>query len=120
MSCAACARTIELTLKDVPGVRQAGVNYATARATVVFDPAVVAPGGLVEAVRSVGYDVLPVAAASAGTDSRTGAGLDELEIDDAQRRVQAEEYRMLRVKLLVAAGLSLPILAVSMAHLQFP
>ncbi len=33
MSCAACARTIEFTLKDVPGVSEAGVNYATGRAT---------------------------------------------------------------------------------------
>jgi copper chaperone CopZ len=57
MSCAACARTIEFTLKDVPGVSEAGVNYATSRATVVFDPSVVAVPALVEAVRSVGYDV---------------------------------------------------------------
>jgi Cu+-exporting ATPase len=120
MSCAACARTIELTLKDVPGVSAAGVNYATGRATVVFDPAMVAPAGLVEAVRSVGYDVLPVAAASAGTDSRAGAGLDELELDDAQRLLQAAEHRTLRLKLIVAASLSLPILAISMANLRFP
>jgi Cu+-exporting ATPase len=120
MSCAACARTIELTLKDVPGVREAGVNYATGRATVVFDPAAVAPAGLVEAVRSVGYDVLPVAAASAAAESRGDARLDERTIDDAQRRLQAAEYRTLRLKLVVAAGLSLPIFAISMAHLQFP
>ncbi len=114
MSCAACARTIELTLKQVPGVTDAGVNYATARATVVFDPAVVRPADLVDAVRSVGYDVLPVAAASAGEEA------DELAIADAQRRAEAAEYRRLRAKLIVAAVLSVPILVISMAGLSFP
>ena len=113
MSCAACARTIEFTLKDVPGVSEAGVNYATGRATVVFDPSVVAVPALVDAVRSVGYDVLAVAAGSEAVPA-------ELAIEDAQRHAEAAGYRALRLKLVVAAGLSVPILAISMAHLQFP
>jgi len=120
MSCAACARTIELTLKDVPGVKEAGVNYATGRATVVFDPAAVAPPDLIAAVRSVGYDVLPVATPPSGAASASDAEPDELAIDDAQRRAQTAEYRLLRLKLIVAASLSLPILVVSMAHVRFP
>src|SRR5512146_2712679 len=107
MSCAACARTIELTLKQVPGVSEAGVNYATARATVVFDPALVRPADLVDAVRSVGYDVLSVAAPAGEPGAE---GTDELAIEDAQRRAEAAEYRRLRAKLIVAAVLSVPIL----------
>jgi len=32
MTCAACARTIENTLEDTPGVENANVNFATGRA----------------------------------------------------------------------------------------
>jgi len=58
MTCAACARTIENTLKDTPGVARAAVNFATGRATVTFDPAAVGLDALVHAVRDVGYDVI--------------------------------------------------------------
>ena len=34
MTCAACANRIERSLNKTPGVRKAGVNYATGRATV--------------------------------------------------------------------------------------
>ncbi|HVK37823.1 MAG TPA: heavy metal-associated domain-containing protein, partial [Candidatus Kapabacteria bacterium] len=38
MTCAACANRIERQLKRAPGVRVAGVNFATGRATVEYDP----------------------------------------------------------------------------------
>ncbi len=38
MTCAACARRIERKLSRAPGVRRAGVNFATSRATVEYDP----------------------------------------------------------------------------------
>src|SRR5688500_9150840 len=38
MTCAACANRIERQLTRAPGVRSAGVNLATNRATVEFDP----------------------------------------------------------------------------------
>ncbi len=57
MSCAGCAANVGKGLKDVPGVRDANVNFATAKATVLFEPRLVKPGDLVEAVRKSGYDV---------------------------------------------------------------
>lgn len=57
MSCAACAMTIERGLRDLPGVREANVNFATTRATVLFDPALLDTDALVETVRKTGYDV---------------------------------------------------------------
>lgn len=122
MSCAACARTIELTLKGLPGVGNADVNFATARATVVFDSTIVGLPDLVEAVRSVGYDVLPVAAGPAAMDAgaeRAGEP-DELAITDAQQQAEAAEYRRLRARFVVAAALSLPIVVISMAHVRLP
>jgi copper chaperone CopZ len=40
MTCASCAARIERGLGKLDGVELATVNYATARATVTFDPAV--------------------------------------------------------------------------------
>ena len=38
MSCAACVRRVEKALAGVDGVREASVNLATEKATMVFDP----------------------------------------------------------------------------------
>jgi Cu+-exporting ATPase len=57
MHCAGCAANIERGLRDVAGVSEANVNFATARATVLYDPALIDVGRLVEAVRKSGYDV---------------------------------------------------------------
>jgi Cu+-exporting ATPase len=111
MSCAVCARTIERTLLAVPGVAAAGVNYATNRATVKFNPSLVSVPDLVEAVKGVGYDVLPVTA---------GQQADDTAIDTAEQRVHEAEYRRLRLKLVVAVALASPIMAIGMAHLEFP
>jgi Cu+-exporting ATPase len=55
MTCAACARRVERSLSKTPGVRQAGVNYATARASVEFDPATTGVRRLMEVVADAGY-----------------------------------------------------------------
>ena len=57
MSCAGCARNVERALKGLGGVGEAGVNAATARATVVFSPRRITPEALVRTVRDAGYDV---------------------------------------------------------------
>lgn len=54
--CAACLWLIERTLRRVPGVLRADVNYATQRAHVSWDPARTGLAKIVEAVRAVGYD----------------------------------------------------------------
>ena len=55
MTCAACARRIETKLSRAPGVRRAGVNFATSRATVEYDPTTTGVKNLVDVVRDVGY-----------------------------------------------------------------
>jgi Cu+-exporting ATPase len=57
MTCAACARTIERRLSKTPGVERAKVNFATATATVEYDPARVRPGDFVGAIEDLGYGV---------------------------------------------------------------
>lgn len=57
--CAACLWLVEQTLRRVPGVSRADVNYTTQRAQVAWDPRQVGVARIVEAVRAVGYDALP-------------------------------------------------------------
>ena len=65
MSCASCQHHVEEALRATAGVESARVDLMSHRASVVFDPAQVAPAQLVEAVRASGYDaVLPRSGAS--------------------------------------------------------
>src|SRR3954471_16975305 len=69
MHCVACAARIEKALAEAPGVSQAGVNFATGRATVAYDPAATDPDALRDVVRAQGYDaVLPEPAAAEAPD----------------------------------------------------
>ncbi len=57
--CAACLWLVEQTLRRVPGVTRADVNYTTQRAHVAWDPERAQLSGIIGAVRAVGYDALP-------------------------------------------------------------
>ena len=57
MTCAACARTIERTLAKRLGTERAVVNFATATATVEYDPARARPGDFIDAIEQLGYGV---------------------------------------------------------------
>jgi Cu+-exporting ATPase len=102
MTCASCANRIERRLNKLDGVT-ASVNYATETATVDFDPAV-AVEQLVAAVESAGYQaVLP------STDPGT-----------AEPAAAADPAAGLRLRLVVSALLSIPVLAIAMIpSLQF-
>ncbi|RNC29138.1 MAG: Copper-exporting P-type ATPase A [Candidatus Dichloromethanomonas elyunquensis] len=57
MSCAACAARIEKKLSQLEGVKQGTVNLAMARAVVEYDDTLLNRDKIVEAVKSLGYDV---------------------------------------------------------------
>src|SRR5437764_15127863 len=68
MHCAACAASIEKALAGTPGVSSAGVNFATARATVRYDPSFASPEKLRDVVREAGYDIVPNVASESPDD----------------------------------------------------
>jgi P-type Cu+ transporter len=75
MTCAACARRIERKLALVPGVRACHVNFATARATLEYDPAQTGTEQFVERVKSAGYGTpAPLRASFVVDDSTRPAG----------------------------------------------
>ena len=99
MTCASCAARIEKRLNRIDGVT-ASVNYATEKAHVEAAPGVAVDDLISEVVRT-GYT-----AALPRED-------EPVEIDAA--------YRLLRLRLIVAAVLAVPVIALAMAEpLQFP
>lgn len=103
MHCAACANRIEGALASAPGVAEAGVNFATGRATVEYDPTSTDPSVLRDVVRGQGYDLLLPDQAKAQSP------------DEAAASAEAAEYVRLRSRLVVAAALTLPVLVLAMA-----
>jgi Cu+-exporting ATPase len=96
MTCGACAARIERGLLRIDGVASASVNLAAERATVVYDPAVTSPPAFAEKVAALGYAV--------GTEPDGDEGGDEG-----------------RTRLLAAAALTVPVLALSMfPALRYP
>ncbi|HEB35361.1 MAG TPA: heavy metal translocating P-type ATPase [Candidatus Aminicenantes bacterium] len=57
MSCASCASTIQRGLADLKGVEKANVNFATSKATVLFQPQLARPEEFISSVRKSGYEV---------------------------------------------------------------
>src|SRR5579875_3842554 len=52
MTCASCVARVERKLGRLDGVQAAGVNLATERASVAYDPARVSPAQLISAVEA--------------------------------------------------------------------
>ncbi|MFH0823274.1 MAG: heavy metal translocating P-type ATPase, partial [Pseudomonadota bacterium] len=104
MSCAACVRRVENTLKSVAGVEEASVNLATSKAMVSYDPSVTALPELKNALDEAGYQFL-------GVSGETG--------EDPLEAARKAELRDLKIKLAVGIVLSVLIHAGSMPDL-FP
>mmetsp|Transcript_30245 Transcript_30245/g.58122 ORF Transcript_30245/g.58122 Transcript_30245/m.58122 type:complete len:1009 (+) Transcript_30245:178-3204(+) len=56
MTCSACSNAVESALSRVPGVVKATVGLATEEALVKYNPALVGPDALVEAVDDIGFE----------------------------------------------------------------
>ncbi len=55
MHCSSCANIIERSLKKVPGVRSANVNFAAEKASIIYNKSQVKEQDLIEAVSKAGY-----------------------------------------------------------------
>ena len=55
MHCSSCAGLIERSLKKVPGVKEANVNFASEKARIVYDPTTADANALVKGVEAAGY-----------------------------------------------------------------
>ncbi len=101
MTCAACVRRVEKALKALPGVDDALVNLATARATLLHGADPPDPGLVEKTVRDAGYDYL---------------GVVHGKREDPVETLRQEELRDLKRKVAAGALLSVLIFMGSMQH----
>jgi Cu+-exporting ATPase len=57
MTCTTCALTVEKGLAETPGVEKAAVNFASEKASIVYDPSKVSLSKLAKTVAELGYSV---------------------------------------------------------------
>lgn len=100
MTCAACAQRLEKAIGKLEGVLSASVNFATEKATVVYEPHRIRQASIKAAIEKAGYKALDMA--------RTDA------VDEDRARKQ-KEIRTLWKKFIVAAAFGLPLLYIAMA-----
>jgi Cu+-exporting ATPase len=111
MHCAACVGRVERALTGVPGVEKAVVNLATEQASLAFDPSRADFDTLKAAVASAGYELVK--------PRPPGDGAATMAADAAAQAERGREERGTRVKFLVGAALSVPVLVGSMTEV-FP
>ena len=98
MTCAACAHTVAESLQHAAGVKEASVNFATRRATVIYEP------------DSTGVEALTAIVERAGYGVAATQNVGELE---------AAEYQEMRGRFLISALLSFPVVIIAMGHGRF-
>jgi Cu+-exporting ATPase len=102
MTCATCALRIEKKLNKIDGVK-ASVNYATEKAAINYDPALVGPAEMLAAIEAIGYSAASASVPESGTGSATPAPNDG-----------AHHLASIRQRLLISAVLSAPVVVISM------
>jgi len=98
MGCAACSARIEKELNKLEGVTSAAVNLATEKATVEYDPRLLRPSAIQEAIINAGYQVLSKDTASKGLAAKDPPPMAKL-----------------KTRLIIAASCALPLLYIAMA-----
>ncbi|HAL73661.1 MAG TPA: heavy metal translocating P-type ATPase, partial [Clostridiales bacterium] len=99
MTCAACAQRVEKAVRKMAGVSQASVNFATEKATVYYDPQQIRLPAIRSAIEKAGYQALD---------------LNKTETVDADRDRKQHEIKVLWLKFIISAMLSLPLLYIAM------
>lgn len=57
MDCGSCAKTVEVGLQQMPGVKDVSVNFATERLQLSYDPKLVNEAAIHERIKGLGYMV---------------------------------------------------------------
>ena len=57
MTCANCVTTVERNVRKLDGVREANVNFASEKLSLVYDDSLLSTGDIIARVRKAGYDV---------------------------------------------------------------
>jgi Cu2+-exporting ATPase len=99
MGCAACAGKVDKALNRLEGVQSAAVNFASATATVRYNPSETSPELFKKALQDAGYDLLT---------------------DDGAEQAHAAKIRKLKIQTLWAVILSVPLVITGMFFMDRP
>ena len=105
MSCTSCSARVEKTLNHQSGVKKAVVNYASATATVEYDPTSCSSEALQQAVQAAGYDLLI---------NQDGNTLEEAE------EAHNKKFSVLKFRTTWAIILSMPVVIIGMFFMDMP
>ncbi|MBI2886434.1 MAG: heavy metal translocating P-type ATPase, partial [Chloroflexi bacterium] len=105
MTCASCVARLERALSRTPGVRNASVNLATEKASVVLDPGFSDVARLIEAVDAAGYGARELSITEEGP----------LDAEEERRR---RDLATLRRHVAFSALLSAPVVLMAMIPMQ--
>ena len=95
MACSACSANVERRLNALEGVSSATVNLVSRIATVDYDPAVITPEKMKEAVSDIGYDMV-------------------VEADRNVEAIERRAYTTLRRKVLLSWLFALLVMGIGM------
>lgn len=104
MSCAVCANNVEQVIKNMPGVEDATVNFATTTLSVSYYPENVTPEQMQETVRAAGYDLI----------------IEEEDPTALQEESAKKHYRKLRRNTIGAWLLAIPLALWGMVFMHAP
>jgi len=101
MTCAACAKRIEKVVLKLEGVETASVNFATEKAVVSYNSQKVKLPIIKKTIEKIGYKVL-----------------ENKNIAEEDKIRKQSEIKTLRVKLIISATFSLPLLYIAMVPMD--
>lgn len=102
MTCAACARAVERAVGKLEGVESAGVNFATEKASIRYNPKSVRLSDMRQAIDKAGYKAMEIE--------------DKQQIDEDKLRKE-KEIRTLWNKFIVSAVFAVPLLYIAMGSM---
>src|SRR5690625_2261415 len=99
MTCAACSSRIEKVLNKQAGIKHATVNLTNETATIEYQPTLISEGDIIGVIKNLGYDAKERA-------------------DQTDKQTQKDQQvKRMRIKLLISAVLSIPLLITMLDHL---
>lgn len=104
MHCAGCATNVEKTVKKLPGVVDASVNFATNTLSVSYESDKLTPGEIRAAVLAAGYDLI----------------VEEALKEERQEEAEMSRYQRLKIKVIGSWVFAVPMLLLSMVFMHMP
>ncbi|MCK9159789.1 MAG: heavy metal translocating P-type ATPase [Bacteroidaceae bacterium] len=98
MHCASCANNVEKTVKNIPGVTDASVNFASNMLSVSYDKTKLTPGEIRASVLSVGYDLI----------------IEEENREELKEKAEKRHYNLLKKQVAGAWIFAIPIFILAM------